>query len=271
MPDALYSLREVECSYDKEKPILRIKHLDIPAGKLIVMIGKSGSGKSTILETLGLMNNTIVKGEILFCPGNDQILNLVDLWNNDNKLAEVRNNYLSFIFQDTNLMTNFTAYENACIPQLIQGITMDKAMQKVSVAMNQVGISDEVADTKVFKLSGGQKQRIAFVRAITPEFVVLFGDEPTGNLDYNNSCDLMKVIQHYIHACNRSSIIVSHDINLSIEFADQIIVLTKNNGVGEILEENIYTSTIQKDKKIWFDSQGDQMEGFFGYLQRKLF
>ena len=80
----------------------------------------------------------------------------------------------------------------------------------------------------------------------------------------------MKVIQHYIHEHKRSSIIVSHDINLSVEFADQIIVLIKDGEVGEILQKNIFHSILENGSKLWLNSEGHQIKDFPRYLQKEL-
>lgn len=271
MPQAIYELNNVVCSYDGINPVLKIKHLVIMGGQLVVMIGKSGAGKSTILETLGLMNNTIAEGEIIFMPQIEKHYNLSDLWTEEKLLSDVRNSHMSFIFQNTNLMHNFTAYENACIPQLIQGAKIEQALSKVEKAMEQVGLQEIKRDAHVTELSGGQRQRLAFVRAITPEFSVLFGDEPTGNLDENNSVELMRVIQKALGEKNRTSIIVSHNIDLSLAFADQIIMMVKDNGsYGEIFEENIFRSTGTNEERKWIDFKGNEILDLKELLHKKL-
>jgi ABC-type lipoprotein export system ATPase subunit len=270
MSQVIYELNNVVCSYDGSNPVLKIGHLQIMGGRLVVMVGKSGAGKSTILETLGLMNNTIVEGEITFMPETDKCYNLSGLWAEEKLLSDVRNSHMSFIFQNTNLMHNFTAYENACIPQLIQGEKIDQAILNVERAMEQVGLKEVKRDAHVAELSGGQRQRLAFVRAITPEFSVLFGDEPTGNLDENNSTELMKVIQKALSEKNRTSIIVSHNIDLSLAFADQIIMMVKQEGYGEILEENIYLSSSANGERKWFDSKGNEILNLKELLHEKL-
>jgi ABC-type lipoprotein export system ATPase subunit len=177
---------------------------------------------------------------------------------------------MSFIFQNTNLMHNFTAYENACIPQLIQGEKMERALTKVEDAMIKVGLHEVKRDAHVTELSGGQRQRLAFVRAITPEFSVLFGDEPTGNLDENNSMELMKVIQKALAETDRTSIIVSHNIELSLAFADIIIMMVKNNEFGEILDDNIFRSKTVNEQRIWMDNKGNEIADIKELLHAKL-
>jgi ABC-type lipoprotein export system ATPase subunit len=270
MSHVIYELKNVVCSYDGITPVLKIGHLQLMSGQLVVMVGKSGAGKSTILETLGLMNNTILEGEITFMPQADKRYNLKELWKDERSLSAARNSHMSFIFQNTNLMHNFTAYENACIPQLIQGEKIEQALSRVEKAMEQVGLREVKRDVHVAELSGGQRQRLAFVRAITPEFSVLFGDEPTGNLDENNSIELMKVIQKALHEKNRTSIIVSHNIELSLAFADQIIMMVKENEIGEIREENIFRSITMNDQRKWIDNKENEVPDIKELLHVKL-
>jgi ABC-type lipoprotein export system ATPase subunit len=270
MPQVIYELKKVVCSYDGTNPVLKIDHLEIIGGQLVVMVGKSGAGKSTILETLGLMNNTIFEGEIIFKPRIDKHYNLSELWTDEKLLSEARNSHMSFIFQNTNLMHNFTAYENACIPMLIQGENINDAILKVEKAMEKVGLKEVKRDDHVTELSGGQRQRLAFVRAITPEFTVLFGDEPTGNLDENNSIELMKVVKKALEEECRTSIIVSHNIDLSLAFADQIIMMIKDKGYGEILEENIFRSMTVDSNKRWIDHHGIEIANLKELLHAKL-
>lgn len=243
--NAIFSIQNLSCSYSlkPEEEVLHIQNLEIPKGKLIFLLGASGSGKSTLLETLGLMNNTIAGGSIDFHPG--ETISLQKLWqeNDQSALAEVRKKHFSFIFQNTNLMENFTAYENVCLSRMIkENVTQEEVlegaktlMRKVKLPENEVGLTSLAVN-----LSGGQRQRVAFVRALNAGFTVLFGDEPTGNLDEANANELFEVIKSSLNE-SLTAIIVSHDINLAVKHADQIVVITKNTekGFGEVLPQNI--------------------------------
>jgi len=272
MSDVLYSIKNLICSYDGKNPVLIIEELEILKGKQTVFVGKSGAGKSTLLETLGLMNRTILEGEILFLPENGSRISLKELWQDEKDLANIRNRYYSFIFQSTNLMKNFSAYENACIPQMIQGLSLEEAMKNVTGAMARVGLGQVSHQEKVTQLSGGQQQRLAFVRAVTPEFAVLFGDEPTGNLDEKNAGDLMKFIESDVHQKQRSSILVSHNIDLSLEFADQIILLVKgvNDEYGKVSKENIFLAKNDNETKKWYTPNGNNIGNMRDLLLKNL-
>lgn len=272
MPDILYSIRDLTCAYDGETPVLKIGKLDLMKEKQTVFLGKSGAGKSTLLETLGLMNRTILDGDIHFFPENGVSISLKTLWEDETGLAATRNRYYSFIFQNTNLMNNFSAFENACIPQLLQNTSFSEAMGRVGEAMERVGMEDVTEWDKVTQLSGGQRQRLAFVRAITPDFAVLFGDEPTGNLDELNATELMRYIDSDVQQKKRSSILVSHNIDLSLAFADQIILLVKNGNeeFGKVSDENIYTAEQKDGNKKWFNHQGEVLTDIRNLLLLKL-
>jgi len=277
----LFELRNLQCTYNNIKTVLRVDELIIEKGKLVVIVGLSGSGKSTLLETLGLMNNTIGEGsKLLFYPNGDdtESHNLSELWKDktENQLAELRKEHFSFIFQSTNLMPNFSIYENICLTQMLQGKSMGKSKGKVMKMMELVGLNEErllkhsegEEENRTFKstaeISGGERQRVAFLRAFASDFTVLFGDEPTGSLDENTSNQLMQLIKKEIVELKRSAIIVSHNIDLAVDFADKIIILTKpgEEQVGTIEEHNVYDKNGN-----WSNSNGE----FYSDLEFKDF
>jgi len=250
----LFHIKNLKCAYnDQKKVVLNIKELIIPRGQIVFILGSSGSGKSTLLETLGLMNNTFQSGDIRFFSNPESNSDFVDfskIWSEGNeRLNQIRKANFSFIFQQTNLMENFTAYENVCMSEMIkEGNRLDETLSQAKNLMNRVGLTEN--EVKIDKmsmfLSGGQRQRLSFVRALSNKANVLFCDEPTGNLDETNANELFQVIREEANK-GRSAIIVSHDINLALKHADQIIVLTKNDekGYGELLLNNIF------ERKSW--------------------
>ncbi|HNW74040.1 MAG TPA: ABC transporter ATP-binding protein [Bacteroidales bacterium] len=274
MSNPLYKINNLVCSYKKGKDVLSIRKLEIPRNRIIVLIGKSGGGKSTFLETLGLMNDTIKSGEILFYPTPDAPpLSLKEQWAKSHRtgIAKIRRDYYSFIFQNTNLMQNFTAHENACLSQMIHGNSFDHSMERVRETMGTMGLGDVEEWKNASELSGGQRQRLAFVRAITTSFTVLFGDEPTGNLDEFNSDELMQKLQDSISNQDRSAIIVSHNIELSARYADMIMVLIKSDdkdACAYITPEQVFT---RKGKtREWLDHAGRPVENIVLSIQSTL-
>jgi len=264
----VFSVKNLVCSYNGEIDVLKIKDLKINKG-INVLLGESGSGKSTFLETLGLMNRTLkvnksIYNELIF-RNNGYEIDFAKLIIEDDQdaLAKIRRKYFSFIFQDTNLMPNFSAYENISITQMIEGISLDSAINKAREIANDLHLKIN-EQKKTFELSGGEKQRAAFIRAISPSFLVLFGDEPTGNLDDKTSKRLMKMLTENIKLNNRTAIIVSHNIDLAIDFADQVIVLkkvmmTEDQGYGEIQEDYVFTCDQTGEERIWLDNKANDV------------
>ena len=252
-----FEIENLKCSYEckatRPKVVLQADELSIPKGELVFIVGKSGCGKSTILETLGLMNHTVLSAEkFRIFPEEGVEIDVTKVWRQKNAvLSNIRKNYFSFIFQQTNLMQNFTIWENAAIPQLIKG--GDKTYEDT---IKRVGLQQFLDNNEhnVSELSGGQQQRLAFVRAFMPNFNIIFGDEPTGNLDPENADNLMKIVADEIHkSAGKTAIIVSHSPELSGKYADRIIKIHKKesqNGdtFGKIDRDSIYE---KRDGK-WF-------------------
>ena len=276
----LYEIKNLQCTYDrhyiegKSKIVLRIDHLVIPRGKKIFIVGESGIGKSTILEVLGMMNNTIVPNDstiFKFYEENNNPSDLLTMWknNDDDELSDFRKKHFNFIFQSTNLMRNFTAFENISITRMLQGYSQEEAFAKAHKVIADLGLKEHVDENSMaHELSGGQQQRLAFARAIIPDFTVLFGDEPTGNLDADNARNTMKLLSDKLNEKQGSSaIIVSHDMRLAIDFADVIIKIKKcvaqkndlhddSTFYGLITEQSVYTPT-DLTKKAW--TNGDNV------------
>lgn len=237
--DKLFEIENLRCSYDKHykegvsKVVLEIDHLVLPRGKKIFIVGESGIGKSTILETLGLMNNTIVPdrdAKFLFYDENGNYRDMSVLWylKDDKELSNFRLKHYSFIFQSTNLMRNFTAYENITFTRMLQGYSKNSCFRSARKVLDDLGLEHVFEDRMAHELSGGQQQRLAFARAILPDFTVLFGDEPTGNLDSENALRVMEILSEKLSEHQGSSaVIVTHDMKLAMKFADVIIKIRK--------------------------------------------
>lgn len=279
--DRLFNIDNLRCSYDKpfvegrSKIVLEIKHLDIPRGKKVFIVGESGIGKSTILEVIGMMNNTIVDnpGAVFnYFEKDGSCVNLLDMWrrNRDSELSDFRLRHFNFIFQSTNLMRNFTAYENIAITRLLQGYPLEDTFQKVESTLADLGIQGLGRERNAQELSGGQQQRIAFARAILPDFTVLFGDEPTGNLDGENAMKAMETLARKLSDIPGSSaIIVSHDMHLATLFADIVVKVRKKDEHGYIDESSVFQLDAATGQ--WSNGEvGFAPADFEVYLRKKL-
>lgn len=289
----VFEISNLRCSYDKHfregesKVVLEIDHLQIPRGKKIFIVGESGIGKSTILETLGMMNNTIVPDEnvdfsfIDYSGKEPERINLSALWHgkSEEKLSDFRLKNFSFIFQSTNLMRNFTAYENIAFTRMLQGYSKIQCYQRTHKVLEDLGLDHIDENRMAIELSGGQQQRLAFARAILPDFTILFGDEPTGNLDSENAVRVMQILSNKLDELPGSSaIIVSHDMHLAVTFADQIVKIKKNLrpkvnvddedvAYGQINESCVYSPSA--DRTSWSNGIDEYTSSEFEDFLRK--
>jgi ABC-type lipoprotein export system ATPase subunit len=155
---------------------LKIKH-----GDLIALVGPSGSGKSSLLHLLALLDDP-TKGKILL--NNQETKNLTE-----NEKDELRRKNISIIFQDNNLLTDFTAIENVMMPLIIKGEDQKNIIEKAKKILKNVKIFKR-SDHFPNELSGGEQQRIAIARALISETNLILADEPTGNLDFKTSKEI---------------------------------------------------------------------------------
>ncbi len=227
MSESILSLNNLYLGYSQDKPVLHVEKVEIPRGKLVFLLGPSGIGKSTLLEFLGLMTDSCLnksEGNYELRSDQGEALDLLGVWDrSDQEISAIRKEHLSFVFQSTNLMPNFSIGENMCFNLVMEGMTPDEAKEKVLDTMREVDLPEALFDKKVVEASGGQKQRIAFVRAFSTRFSVLFGDEPTGNLDEGNAIRLFEILKNKIKTSQKTAVVVSHDARLAQRFGDIII------------------------------------------------
>lgn len=263
--ETVFNVECLRCAYPDtpERMVVEVKQLVIPQGEVVYLVGPSGIGKSTILEALGLMNRTIMPGCGKFeYKGKD----MRNWWQqNDSEMSAFRRQEFSFIFQSNNLMNNFSAWENVKATALFQGMSNREAEALKSDVFHAVDINPDKWDVAVSNLSGGQRQRLAFARAIMPRFSVLFGDEPTGNLDPVTADKMMARLRDILKQKEEATaIIVSHDMTLASRYADRIVRFHKcsigaNNNEDEehvyglIDEKSIYK---RNSENTWSDYKG---------------
>jgi lipoprotein-releasing system ATP-binding protein len=189
---------------------------EVNKGEFLAIMGKSGSGKSTLLYLLSTMD-TDFTGELE--------INGVDLTGKDqNQLASFRNDNIGFVFQFHFLLPDFTALENVMLPALKQGKkSREEVREKAYELLKRFDLQDR-AYNKASKLSGGQQQRVAVARALINDPVIIMGDEPTGNLDSNNSNIVFDIFRELAKEKGQTIIAVTHDDEFA-ENCDRILEL----------------------------------------------
>jgi putative ABC transport system ATP-binding protein len=193
---------------------LRTVDIDIKTNEYVAIMGPSGSGKSTLMNLVGALD-TPTSGEY--------ILNGTDVSQmDDNRLAEIRNQEIGFIFQTFNLLPRYTALENVMLPLIYAGVPKSERAEQATKVLTEVGLADRM-DHKPNELSGGQRQRVAVARAMVNNPSIILADEPTGNLDSKTSVDIMKLFGE-IHKRGNTIILVTHEEDIA-HYAHRIIRL----------------------------------------------
>ena len=180
-------------------------------GEFVSIVGKSGSGKSTLLKLLGT-TEVPDDGEILL--NGESILHL-----KDKELSKLRRSQIGFIYQDYSLLPEFTAYENIIFPIRLDGKTSEK--EKIEELMQLLGILS-CKDKFPGEMSGGEQQRVAIARAIAIQPAVILADEPTGNLDCENSNEVVTLMRKAAKMYHQTIIMVTHDMQTA-DYADRMI------------------------------------------------
>ena len=206
------SLCKVYRMGDVEVHALRGVSFTAEKGELIAIMGPSGSGKSTLMDILGCLSKPS-DGEY-YLEG-EEVGKL-----SDNRLAEIRNRKIGFVFQSFNLLPRTTALHNVELPLIYGGIRRKERRMRSQEALDAVGLGDRVHH-KSNELSGGQIQRIAIARALVNNPSMIFADEPTGNLDTATSKDIMAIFQRLNDEGN-TIIMVTHEPEIA-EYAQRVI------------------------------------------------
>ena len=200
----------------ENKHILKGIDIKIEEGEIVSLIGCSGAGKTTLLQIL----STIEKYE----AGYNSMLSLngINLDTlNKNEIAKLRNENLGFVFQFHELLPEFTVIENICIPAFIKGISKKDAQREADKLIDYFGISN-IANNKPSEISGGEKQRVAVARALINSPKIIFADEPSGNLDSQNSQNLYEYFLKLRKDFNYTFLIATHDQKLAKK-SDRVI------------------------------------------------
>ncbi|MGB9823318.1 ABC transporter ATP-binding protein [Thermodesulfovibrio sp.] len=206
----------------KDETILKDINLSVNKGEFISIVGPSGSGKSSLLYIIGLLD-TPSEGEVFV---EKQKIDFEE----KNKIAHLRNMKFGFIFQFHYLVGEFTLLENVMVPMLKAGKTKKEATEKAYSLLKKLGLNGK-EKRKPFQISGGEQQRVAIARALANDPIVIIADEPTGNLDSKNTAIVMDIFCK-LHLEGRTVIMVTHEIELT-EKAERIIKMLD----GKIVED----------------------------------
>lgn len=204
--------------------------LNIYKNEYVALMGASGSGKSTLMNILGCLD-TPTAGQYFL---NDKDVSKLD----DNRLAEIRNKEIGFVFQTFNLLPRQTALENVMLPLVYSGYSKARRMEKAKEALDNVSLTDRI-DHKPNELSGGQRQRVAVARALVNDPSIILADEPTGNLDSKTSIEMMGLFEE-IHKLGNTVIVVTHEEEIA-RHAHRIIRLRDGEIESDELNKNILT------------------------------
>lgn len=186
--------------------VLKGVSLTINRGEIVAIVGRSGAGKSTLLHIIGTLDKPSTGGVIF----DGQHVHKFS----DRKLSAFRNKHIGFVFQFHHLLPEFTALENVCIPAFIHGTRPNTAMQNAKELLNYLGLAHRL-DHKPSQLSGGEQQRVAVARALINAPDAVFADEPSGNLDTQNSQDLHELFLKLKNERGQTFIIVTHNQELA--------------------------------------------------------
>ena len=189
--------------------ILKGIDINVNKGEIISLVGASGAGKTTLLQILGTIDNYDKKESSTLLLNNHDVSTM-----SNNELARFRNQEIGFVFQFHQLLPEFTAIENICIPAFINKTPQKIAETKAKELMDYLGIINKI-NNKPNELSGGEKQRVAVARSLINEPSIILADEPSGNLDTNSSNNLHDLFLDLRKDFNYTFVIATHDLSLA--------------------------------------------------------
>ena len=204
--------------------VVALDHVSIEFGKneFTAIMGPSGSGKSTLMHTMAGLDSATSGSAFI---GGTDISAL-----NDKDITALRRDRLGFIFQSFNLVPTLTAAENITLPTDIAGKDVDK--QWFEEVTSRLGLAERL-EHRPAELSGGQQQRVACARALVSRPEIIFGDEPTGNLDSNSSAEVLDILRTAVDKDNQTVVIVTHDAKAA-SYADRVVFLADGKLVNEL-------------------------------------
>lgn len=230
MANPLISLKNVKKIYrlseDVEVRALNGIDLKIYPGEFVAIIGHSGSGKSTLMHIVGILDKP-TSGTVILENHNVEELS-------EEKLAELRNKHIGFVFQAFNLLPKTTAIENVELPLVYSKVPAPERKRRAVEALVEVGLGERLNHTPN-QLSGGQQQRVAIARALVTKPSLILADEPTGNLDSKSSIEIIELLRALNKKGNTIVLVthepeIAHEAKRIVEVKDGVIISDKQNG-----------------------------------------
>ena len=196
---------KINFSYGNLK-VLKDLDLQIEKGEFVSIVGASGAGKTTLLQLLGTLDN-VQNGSLVI---NGKQVNKLS----QKELSTFRNQEIGFVFQFHNLLVEFSALENVCLPAYIAGKSKKEAEAKATEILTMLGMQERLSH-KPNELSGGEQQRVAVARALINSPAIILADEPSGNLDSKNAKDLHNLLLKLNQETGQTIVIVTHNNELA--------------------------------------------------------
>lgn len=204
--------------YYGDVEVLKGVDLEIKKGEIVAIVGPSGAGKTTLLQIIGTLDKPIKEKDFELLVNNISLKNL-----SDKELSDFRNKHIGFIFQFHQLLPEFTAIENVCIPAFIAKKSKKESIKKASELLDFLGLSHR-KNHKPNELSGGEQQRVAVARALINNPSIILADEPSGNLDSESAKNLHQLFFDLRDKFNQTFVIVTHNEELA-NMADRKLVM----------------------------------------------
>lgn len=217
-------LKKVYCGPAGELPVFENINLVVNAGERLALTGESGTGKSTLLHLLGLLDAPTA-GRIFYGDSEVTTLNL-------DQRADVRNREVGFVWQENTLLPEFSALENVAMPLRIRGVSKGEAEQRAADRLKEVGLGPRALH-RSGELSGGEQQRVALARALVGEPRLLLADEPTGSLDAKTGAMVMDLLEALHSQRSIATIYVTHNLGFASR-ANRVLELESGRLVSSV-------------------------------------
>ena len=226
MKKTIITAKNIQKSYN-DLQVLKGVNLNIKESEIIAIVGASGAGKTTLLQILGTLDQPDYKPDTALIINGQSIKSL-----NNKAIAKFRNTNIGFIFQFHQLLPEFSALENVCIPAFINNTSKSEAEKRAKELLDYLGLGDRMHH-KPNSLSGGEQQRVAVARALVNNPHIIFADEPSGNLDSESADQLHKLFFKLRDEFNQTFVIVTHNKELAA-MADRQLTMVDGKIVGKL-------------------------------------